>query len=793
MVQKSISNLMSRKRIVLAVTVDKSLQLLEGYPEYLVQRGWEVHVVSSRGPLLEALSAMPNVHVHALEMHRVPKLTDDLRALRAWRRLLRRIRPTAVFVGTPKAGLLGSLAASITRVPLRVYLLRGLRLETSRGISRQILSLTERLAMLCATDVIAISPSLRQRAIDLRLVASRKIRVLGHGSSNGVDMSEFDPERLEKSQLSGIRAELGLDPSLPTVGYVGRLTRDKGLFVLADALDQLVANGVKINLLIVGGIDDPSGAEALARLRQLSIPIIAAGHVLRPAAYFPLMNVLCLPSLREGFGNAVIEASAMRVPVVVSDATGVIDSVKDGVTGFVSPVEDSTRLSELLGDVLANPSLQSTMGMDGRKWVSQHFAREDVQKNYADDLEAIVNARSKDRIAGSPTGEFVLSDTNESLRAQQGVLHFFGELAPHGAELRTLELLRNVSQMETSYRQHVVSLSGREGMIATRFRAAGATVHVVKIRSLLFPLQLRRITRTHRIRIYHSHMGASSGYLLGIGRILRVPGRIAHFRSDRLNRDHSFFGRIKEFTLRKLIHLNATSIIAVSEGTMRSAWPRSNDKNESRCHVIPSGLDLTRFQIKADVDYIRESLGVTHGSRLMVHIGRDSQVKNRAKAIQVCLNLLDRRLDYTLCFVGSTQDASKDALLTGLSIEQQKRIIFAGERTDIPEILASASVAICTSHYEGMPGSVFEALVSGTPIISSDLAGSRFLSDAISEVHIRLLEEPVGVWADTIESIATSIESVPSRQNRVATVQGTELDAKVAARHFIELWDRNVR
>jgi glycosyltransferase involved in cell wall biosynthesis len=385
---------MTRRRIVLAVTIDDSLQFLTGYPEYLTQRGWEVHVVSGAGPRLRALEELPHVFTHQVEMQRNPSALQDFKSLRIWLRLLRRIRPSAISVGTPKASLLGTIAALLLRVPVRVYLLRGLRLETSTGLSRQILIAAERITMLCATNVIAVSRSLMARSIELKLAPQRKMRVLGGGSSNGTDIVEFDSSRFSATEIARVRQEIGLRPELPVVGFVGRLTRDKGLFVLADALEILVQRGVHCQVLIVGGVDDPTGDAALERLRGVQIPVVVTGYVARPASHYAVMDVFCLPSFREGFVNVVIEASSSGIPVVASDATGVIDAVRDGETGLVSPVGDAMRLAQNLETILADPTLAARLGARGRQWVSANFSRHEVQQRYADDLESLVEAVS---------------------------------------------------------------------------------------------------------------------------------------------------------------------------------------------------------------------------------------------------------------------------------------------------------------------------------------------------------------------------------------------------------------
>ncbi|HYI32401.1 MAG TPA: glycosyltransferase family 4 protein [Glaciibacter sp.] len=377
---------MSRRKIVLAVTIDDSLQFLKGYPAHLVDQGWEVHVVSNAGPRLSLLAQQPHVHTYPLHMKREPHLVHDLRSLWRWIAVLHRIQPDAVSVGTPKAGLLGSIAALLTNVPVRVYMLRGLRLETSRGVRRLLLLLAERMTMWCATHVLSISPSLRARSVELGLAPSAKIRVLGRGSSNGTDTAEFDSSRFTRRELDDARSEIGLAADLPLVGYVGRLTRDKGLFVLADALEELASRGVRCQLIVVGGVDDKTGQDALIRLRSLPVPVAVTGHVASPALHYALMDVLALPSYREGFGNVVIEASSSGIPVVVSDATGVVDAVLRGQTGLVAGVGDPIALADNLQTLILDPRLAEEMGENGRRWVTTHFDRQVVQGLYASDL-----------------------------------------------------------------------------------------------------------------------------------------------------------------------------------------------------------------------------------------------------------------------------------------------------------------------------------------------------------------------------------------------------------------------
>lgn len=362
--------------IVVGVTSDVSLTLMRGFPQFLRSKGWVVHVVSAPGPFLEALSLEPDLITHKLPMKRQPSLVSDLRSLAAWVRLLARIRPDVVSVGTPKAGLLGCLAARLARVPYRVYHLRGLRLETTTGLRLKVLTALERLTMNSAHDVIAVSASLRRRAIDLGLVKADRIHVLGHGSSNGVVIPSRVPTDKERAAK---RHELGLDPAVPVIGFVGRLNVDKGLAVLAMSREILVDRSIDHQMLVVGGIDENASPSIADSLRSTGRQAVETGQVPDARGYYAAMDFLCLPTLREGFPNVVLEAAAAGIPSVTTNATGAIDSVVEGITGFVAAVRDATSLADRLQEMIeAGTIVRTALGAAARSRVQQEFSRERV-------------------------------------------------------------------------------------------------------------------------------------------------------------------------------------------------------------------------------------------------------------------------------------------------------------------------------------------------------------------------------------------------------------------------------
>src|ERR1019366_6541908 len=301
----------NRIDVLHAVTSSVSLVLLRGQLAYLRAAGFHPAVVCSPGPQLEETRETESIPVFTVEMEREISPLKDLVALVRASQLVRRLRPMISNCGTPKAGLLVGLAAWLNRVPCRIYTLRGLRVETARGPKRWLLLLTERIACGCAHRVICVSPSLRQRVVELGVVPPEKTIVLASGSSNGVDPSRFSstPERL--ADAAEIRRRLGIDPYCPVIGYVGRLTSDKGIPESIAAFRLIRQSFPDVVLLLVGSYEegDPVPPETRAAIESDS-GVIRVDFTSEIATYYFVMDMLALPTHREGFPNVALEAQA---------------------------------------------------------------------------------------------------------------------------------------------------------------------------------------------------------------------------------------------------------------------------------------------------------------------------------------------------------------------------------------------------------------------------------------------------------------------------------------------------
>lgn len=360
---------------------------MQGLPERLARRGWNVHVAASSGPRLSAASRERFLAAHAIDMRRKPAPVADVRAFAQWLRLLRRVKPDVVLIGTPKAAFLGLLAAALLRIPLRIYHLRGMRLETETGFARLLYWVIEKLTFASSTSVLSVSESVKQLVTRLNLTKESKVTVLGRGSSNGVDITRFQPSR--ESRVASLR-RVGLeklDPSVPTVGFVGRLTIDKGVRVLLKASRLLTERQCQHRLVLVGPFEDAALDAERVKVQNLANPPVFVGPVDDVRPYYRVFDIVCLPSFREGFPNVALEAAASGLPMVTTNATGAVDAILDQVTGITTTVGDADALAGALMRLLASQELRASMGIAGRRMVETYFARDSVQTAIAEYIE----------------------------------------------------------------------------------------------------------------------------------------------------------------------------------------------------------------------------------------------------------------------------------------------------------------------------------------------------------------------------------------------------------------------
>jgi glycosyltransferase involved in cell wall biosynthesis len=381
-------------RIVHIMTVPESLGFLRGQTAFMKARGHELHAVTSPGPLLDDFAREYAIPTHAVPMPRRITPIEDLRALAHLTGLLRALKPDIVHAHTPKGGLLGMLAATLAGVSCRVYHMRGLAMVTSTGARRALLSGAERVSCALAREVLCVSHSLREVAIDMQLVEPDKIHVLLGGSGNGVDaLGRFDPERHSGARAQ-LRTQLHIPAEAPVIGFIGRLVGDKGVGELGAAWTALREDNPEAHLIVAGPEEERDAVPpyVLERLRR-DPRVHMLGFVRDTPRVYAASDLITLPTYREGFPNVPLEAAAMGLPVVATRIPGCIDAVDDGVTGLLVPPRDAQALALALGRYLDDPMMRAQHGQAGRARVLTDFDQRALWAALADRYDQLLQRR----------------------------------------------------------------------------------------------------------------------------------------------------------------------------------------------------------------------------------------------------------------------------------------------------------------------------------------------------------------------------------------------------------------
>jgi len=358
-----------------------SLCFLEGQAKFWQENGHELHVLTAASDKLIEFGHKHNVPIQAIPFQRGrTTFWQDLKSLYQLVHYFRKYKPDIVHGNTPKAAFLTMIAAKVASVPIRIYEMHGLPLETAGFLGKIVWRFLEKISCFCATHVIAVSTSLRQSALKHKLVAPKKISVMHHGSCNGIDSEHIlNPEKSNFETVESIKQELKLIKEQPVVGFVGRLCLEKGIQELYDAWQLVKPIQSNAKLLLVGGEDErEKPPEELLKAFDNDPTILRIGQRQNMADYYALMDFLVLPSYREGLGNVVLEAAAMGKPAIVSDVTGLKDAVVANQTGIFCQRQSAEDLANKILYYLQNPTIRYQHGYEARKRVQVYFQPEDI-------------------------------------------------------------------------------------------------------------------------------------------------------------------------------------------------------------------------------------------------------------------------------------------------------------------------------------------------------------------------------------------------------------------------------
>ncbi|MDB4773214.1 glycosyltransferase family 4 protein [Flavobacteriaceae bacterium] len=365
------------KKLIRITTVPLSLEkLLENQPHFFSSY-YDITLVSSDENSLSKIASEQGVKCFPLDMTRKITPLQDLRCLVQLVRFLRKEQPHFVHSHTPKAGIIGMLAAYIARVPVRMHTVAGMPLMEATGFKRRILNLVERITYFCATRVYPNSKGLQDFIIQSTFCKATKLKVLGSGSSNGIDTTYFDPDQVSENQKEALKKELHIKPTDYVYCFVGRLVKDKGIDELIEAFTAISDKNKAAKLILVGHTEadlDPLLPETLRSI-EFNENIIEVGFQNDIRPYLSIAHVFTFPSYREGFPNVVLQANAMGIPCIVSDINGCNEIISSGDNGLIISSKNSSILQEKMELISTDPNQIKLNKTEIRALIKTKFER----------------------------------------------------------------------------------------------------------------------------------------------------------------------------------------------------------------------------------------------------------------------------------------------------------------------------------------------------------------------------------------------------------------------------------
>lgn len=361
--------------MIIATTIPLSLMFFRGQVGVL-KEVFDVELLSSPGPRLDAIAKEEQVKVHAIPIQREISLMADLKSLVKLIQLFRGLKPFVVHGNTPKGGLLTMIAAWVTSVPNRIYYLHGLRYEGTVGWKRKLLMTMERISCRCATQVFSVSQGVRKTLIDDR-ICQKEIHLIWNGSVNGINTSYFDPALQD---VATFREEYDIQKECIVFGFVGRLAGDKGINELVAAFSAIHEMNENTKLLLVGMFEedlDPLQPETIVQIKKHPA-IIHAGFQKDIRPFLKLMSVFTFPSYREGFGVSIMEAQAMGVPVISTNITGCNEIITDGQNGLLIPPRSLDALTNAMKILMEDHKMRSMMAAAARPAMKTKYEQQKV-------------------------------------------------------------------------------------------------------------------------------------------------------------------------------------------------------------------------------------------------------------------------------------------------------------------------------------------------------------------------------------------------------------------------------
>ena len=381
-------------KLIRITTVPMALRyLLPGQMRFMAENGFQVLMISADGSELKEViesEACPHVIV---PMTRKITPFKDLRCLFQLINIIKKEKPDIIHTHTPKAGILGMLAAKYCGVRIRIHTVAGLPMMVEKGWKYRMLRFVEKKTYTAANQVWPNSRSLFQVITELQLCDANKLHVIGKGSTNGIDVAFFDRATLEAAVMDKIKRSIGYSTQNKYLLFIGRLVVDKGIVELLSAFNALIKKDRTLRLILVGDYEtalDPLPKDAIRQIEN--DPAVFHINWTGDVKYFmAIADIFVFPSHREGFPNVLLQAGTMELPVICSRIAGNVDLITHHETGLLFDCCMQLQLLAQIQFALDNPGEMKVMACRLYNKVREDYRRENIWQNILASYKSLLN------------------------------------------------------------------------------------------------------------------------------------------------------------------------------------------------------------------------------------------------------------------------------------------------------------------------------------------------------------------------------------------------------------------
>lgn len=367
--------------------------LLPGQMHFMQQNGFEVIMISADGPELKDVLQTEQCRHVIVPMTRKITPLQDLKCLFQLVKIFKKEQPDIVHSHTPKAGLLGMLAAKLSGVKVRIHTVAGMPLMVEKGAKLQLLKFIEKLTYWAANHVWPNSNSLYNYIVDNKFTSTSKLNIIGKGSTNGININRFSKAVLNETTVLEVKNTINYSSAKKYLLCIGRLVADKGIVELVNVFTTLQKKHAHLQLVVVGDYEQALDPLPAAIMQQIETnPGITHIKWTQQVEYFMhIAHYFVFPSHREGFPNVLLQAGAMELPIICSRIAGNVDIVQHQQTGLIFETANQLQMEEQIEYAITNPGKMRYMSDNLVQIIKSDYQRENIWQNLLSSYKSLLH------------------------------------------------------------------------------------------------------------------------------------------------------------------------------------------------------------------------------------------------------------------------------------------------------------------------------------------------------------------------------------------------------------------